>query len=467
MPTEERFVPDRLSSSKAVLYVGCPPLERAEAEQQLSAANVSVVWADNAAYAAAELQRRDLPVLLDLTRGAAALQVARELRAVRSDALIFAVVDTRRPDLTTEAVLAGLADVFARPLGGRRVAHAIDRELGHAGPSKERRMVTDDLYSHSPAMHEVTSLVARAATMRAGVLIRGEGGTGRQVVARAIHAAQPNATGAFVCVDCAACDGDELDVLLFGPATRPSGAGDGSGRGLERVHAGARLHEANGGTLYLQNVAEAPTRVQARLARVLRDREAILADTGLSIGLDVRPMAGVDLGFDGVVQEGRVRDDLFRRLSVIRIDVPSLRSRREDIPALANYFLRDISASLRVPPKTLSRPALSLIAALPWRGNAVELRTMLESVVQSVSGGRGIGLEDVLAHVRLDGGSVVFANGGTLRQARARFEREYIAAVLEQYHGRISEAAKALGIQRTNLYRKLRSLRVSRNYRRN
>ena len=102
-----------------------------------------------------------------------------------------------------------------------------------------------------------------------------------------------------------------------------------------------------------------------------------------------------------------------------------------------------------------------MIAALPWRGNAVELRMMLEGIVGGLSGGKGIGLEDVLAHVRLDGGSVVFSNGGTLRQARARFEREYIGHVLEQHQGRISEAAKALGIQRTNLYRKMRSLRVN------
>jgi two-component system nitrogen regulation response regulator NtrX len=142
--------------------------------------------------------------------------------------------------------------------------------------------------------------------------------------------------------------------------------------------------------------------------------------------------------------------------------MPPLRNRREDIPALANCFLREICRARRVPPKTLSRPALSLIAALPWRGNAVELRTMLDAIVSGLAGGKGIGLDDVLAHVRLDGGSVTFAERGTLRQARARFEREYIGHVLEQHHGRISEAAKVLGIQRTNLYRKLRSLRVDR-----
>jgi two-component system nitrogen regulation response regulator NtrX len=173
-------------------------------------------------------------------------------------------------------------------------------------------------------------------------------------------------------------------------------------------------------------------------------------------------MAGVAPDFDAAVQDGRVREDLFRRLSIIGIDLPPLRSRREDIPALANYFVRQICASLGVPPKILSRPALSLISALPWRGNAVEMRALIESIVVGLQGGRGIGLEDVLAHVKLDGGSVVFSNGGTLKEARARFEREYITAMLEQHHGRISEAAKALGIQRTNLYRKMRSLRVLR-----
>ena len=422
------------------------------------------MWADTPQTALGELRRRDIPVLVDLSGGAAALQAARELRMERAATLIFAVVDSRRPDLTTEAVLAGMADVFARPLSGRRVANAIERELAAAGGTGGLAVdiTTDDLYHHSPAMRDVMPVIARAAAMRAGVIVRGEDGTGRQVVARAIHAARADAgVAAFVCVDCAAHDTEQLDAELFGAAAR-SPNGDAAGRGLERVSRSSRLHDAAGGTLYLQNVAEAPMRVQTRLARILRDREAVLHETGDTIGLDVRPMAGVDPAFDAALQEGRVRDDLFRRLSVIRIDIPPLRSRREDIPALANYFVREICAVHRVPPKTLSRPALSLIAALPWRGNAVELRALLESVVTGLAGGRGIGLEDVLAHVRLDGGAVVFATGGTLRQARARFEREYIAAVLEQHRGRISEAAKALGIQRTNLYRKMRSLKVTR-----
>ena len=449
---------------KSVLYLGCPSEERADTERLLAAADVSVVWAENAAYALSELQQRDMPVLLDVSRDAQTLQLARDIRTARASTLIFAVVDERRPDLTTEAVLAGMFDVFPRPPCGRRVAAAIEREQAYESrkTGQTAEITSHALYSHSPLMREVTALIARAATKRAGVIVRGEEATGRQVAARAIHDAQISSSapkGAFVCVDCAAHDADELDTELFGAAARVS-TRDQRLRGLERVTRTSRIYEALDGTLYLQHVTEATARVQARLSRVLRDREAVLVETGETIGVDIRPMAGVEPGFESAVQEGRVREELGRRLSAICIDMPPLRNRREDIPALANYLLRDICASIRVPPKTLSRPALALISALPWRGNVRELRALLETVVTGLASGRGIGLEDVLAHVRLGGGSVVLESGGTLRQARARFEHDYIASMLVAHRGRISDTAKALGIQRTNLYRKMRALRV-------
>jgi two-component system nitrogen regulation response regulator NtrX len=197
--------------------------------------------------------------------------------------------------------------------------------------------------------------------------------------------------------------------------------------------------------------------VQARLARLLRDREAVVVESGDTVGFDVRPIASVHSGFDHAM-EGSVRDDLFRRISVIHIEMPALRNRREDIPVLANCFLREVCASERLSPKTLSRPALALLSALPWRGNATELRVLLEGIARALPDSKHLGIEDLLTHVNLDGGSVVFSSGGTLRQARARFERDYVAAALERHRGRISETARALGIQRTNLYRKMRTL---------
>lgn len=448
-------------------------------EKLLASSHVSVVWAGDLGSALGQLRRQQMPVLLDLSRGAAALQIARELRTQRPGVLLFAVADEGRPDLTTEAVITGVADVFPRPPSVRHLTTAIERQISARSrqSSCSEEVLGPVLYSLSPSMREVASLVSRATSTRAGVIIRGEGGTGRQVVARAIHTAQPGAA-AFVSVDCAAYDEDQLESALFGNAARtysapttdddrPEGPGgneasDPGTCALEYVSRDSRLHEARGGTLYLKHVTEAPTRVQVRLWRALRDREVVLVETRKTIALDVRPMAGVDPGIDHAVEEGCIREALFNRLSVIRIEMPPLRNRRDDIPALVNYFLREICFAQSVQPKTLSRPALSLIAALPWRGNGIELRSMLESIVVGLSDATQIGLEDVLAHVRLDAGPVVFTNGGTLRQARALFEREYIASVLDQHHGRISRAAKALGIQRTNLYRKMRSLRVVR-----
>jgi two-component system nitrogen regulation response regulator NtrX len=272
--------------------------------------------------------------------------------------------------------------------------------------------------------------------------------------------AQP-APGKFVSLDFASIDAEAIERQLFGTA---AGSMNGDGApDLEHVGAIALLRAAHGGTLYLQNIGEAPARVQARLARVLRDREAVDTETGETLAIDVRPVAGVDPSIDDMVREGRVRDDLIRRLSTVRIDVPALRNRREDIPALANFFVREICAERRIAPRALSRSALLLIGALPWHGNAIELRALLGYVVGAQGSDASIDLEDLLAHVRLDRGpAVVGSGGGTLRQARARFEREYIASILEQHHGCISEAAKALGIQRTNLYRKMRALRVTR-----
>jgi two-component system nitrogen regulation response regulator NtrX len=282
------------------------------------------------------------------------------------------------------------------------------------------------------------------------------------MAARSLHNAQTT-SGAFVRLDCADFTGHEFERALFG-TTSPTVKD--AGRFPERLRRSSALAKANGGTLYLHNVAEMPTRVQARLSRALRDGEVHQVDTDETVTLDVRPVAAVDFAVDDTVQDGRIRHDLLRRLSATRIDMPSLRQRREDIAPLANFFVRQACATVGVPPKTFSRPALALLVALPWRGNATELRTMLEGVVSGLTVGRGIGLDDVLRHVSLDGGITVSASGRTLKDARAQFEREYIAAVLARHRGRIGDAAKTLGLQRTNLYRKIRTLNLDRSRRR-
>lgn len=449
----------RLRKVSTIVFLDCPIEQRAAFDRAMAAAGVKVVWADSAAAVMADGRLRELPVLIGFSRGAGALKWIAELRTHNVPGPLFAVIDVDRPDLATEAVLAGVADVLMPDVTGPRLAAAIARERREP-VSEGAASVTGlhDFYRHSYAMREACEAMSRVPAARSSVLIRGEAGTGRELAARALHAATTSArAGAFVSVDCAAFEPQQLDTELFGVSARAEEDGLPA-RGLERISTAGRLYSAIGGTLYLENVADASTRVQRRLARVLRDREVVV--DGTPVSLDVRCMTGVDHSIATAIQDGRLDENLYRRLSATRVDLPALRNRREDIPALANRFLRDACAARKVPVKALSRSALALFAALPWRGNATELRELVELIVSRSTRG-GIGVEEVLVHVRLDTGTVTVQEGGTLRQARTRFEHEYIAGVLRQHRGRITQAAKTLGIQRTNLYRKMRTLKVA------
>jgi DNA-binding NtrC family response regulator len=278
-------------------------------------------------------------------------------------------------------------------------------------------------------------------------------------VARAIHAgAFPQTGRSFVVVDCASESVSDLEERLFGVVDRGPG-GPGAVREV-RVSRQSALASAHGGTLLLRNLVEAPARVQAKLARVLRDGEAV-GDRRSVIELQVRPMAVMDQTFEAALSDGRLRRDLFGRLAHDRIDVPPLRRRREDLPSLAAYFLRGEAAAQQAGAKSFSRAALRLLMALPWHGNAAELRELIATLVRSVPR-QVIQIDDLLEHASLDGIAARIDTGVTLRDAKARFERECISAVLVRHHGRVAEAAKALGIQRTNLYRKVRQLNVAR-----
>jgi DNA-binding NtrC family response regulator len=308
-------------------------------------------------------------------------------------------------------------------------------------------------------MRSVAELVRAAAEIRGGVLVSGETGTGRELVARAIHrSSERGEDSPLVIVDCADAP-QALEQRLFGlTADRKQSEGKST---IDRVGRAGAVVQASGGTLLLLNLVDAPARVQARLARLLRDREAQLAEKRAIVEIDVRPIAVVEPQIDTAVTDGRLRRDLYERLAQTFIDVPPLRRRREDIPALAVHFVRSICVAQGLPPKTFSRSALSLLTALPWHGNARELQQLIGTLVRSVRR-QVIQLDDLLDQASLDGLAARVDPGLTLREAKARFERDCISAMLLRHHGRVGEAAKALGIQRTNLYRKVRQLNVSR-----
>ena len=290
-----------------------------------------------------------------------------------------------------------------------------------------------------------------AAADASCVLLESETGLDTIEIAREIHS-QSRRPGTFLAVDCAAAEPGVIERELFGEPPRRA-LGD-----LEAVSPRSALATTRRGTLYLGDVAELSAAAQARLARVVRDGEVRIA--GEAARLDLCLIAATAGDLESEVGEGRVRRDLARHMSRTRIVVPGLRRRAEDIPRMIEVLIAEYCEAAGTPHKSLTQAATTLLAAMPWRGNLVELRHAVGRLVAS-AGGDQIQLEDVLAHVRFDGALSPRAGAGTLRSARQQFERDYIALVLQHHRGRVGDAARALGIQRTNLYRKARQLGIS------
>ncbi len=308
-----------------------------------------------------------------------------------------------------------------------------------------------ELVGESPTIMRVKELVRRATTIDGGVLITGEAGVAVESIAANLHARSRHATGAYVMVDCDASEPAQLDQLLFG-----SVAGHAP-LDLEAVSGDSRVAPARGGTLFLRYVSELSAAAQARLARIARDGEVRV--DGVPVATAWRLIASAPPTIDADVRAHRFRGDLFRRLSAVRIDVPSLRERPEDVPAIAVCLLDGLCASRELPTATLTQAALSLVSSLTWPGNVAELRDALERVVDA-NGDRVIQIEHVLPALHLHRAAAPFAPAASLREARLRFEREYISAVLQHHGWRMADAAQTLGIQRPNLYRKARQLGI-------
>jgi DNA-binding NtrC family response regulator len=308
-----------------------------------------------------------------------------------------------------------------------------------------------ELVGRSPAIARVQELIRRGATVDGGTLLTAEAGTGVEDVARELHQRGRVPSAPYVVVSCDAGDPASVDRILFGQVT-----GEGP-TDLESVSADSAIAAARGGTLYLHSVTELRASAQAQLARIARDGEVRI--DGAPVATAVRLVASAQPGIDADVYAHRFRGDLYRRLSAVRIDLPPLRDRPEDVPALAVRLLQDRCASDGCAPRTFTQAALALFGALSWPGNLAELRTAVDRIV---AGGvdEVIQIEHVLPALQLHRAHAPFVPSGNLREARQRFERDYIASVLQHHEWRMAPAAQALGIQRPNLYRKARQLGI-------
>jgi len=370
-----------------------------------------------------------LVVVLDLAHPEA-LKFLRAPAVQRAGIPIICIADRRKPDASSEALRLGIADLVARPVREEELTAAITnaREFSQgAGSSKPEpapgiELPAGSVFGASPAIREVLALVRRIAPSRCNVLVLGERGTGRESVARAVHAQSPHRDKPFVKVEC----GPDL--------------------------AGAIGEEAPpGSTFYLEEIGGLSADAQRQLVEIIRRRAESSAD--------LRLIGSAAPRVDDWIGRGDLRADLVEALGVVRIQLPPLRQRTEDIPLLATHFLKEACRRNGIPPKTFSRSALTLLAALPWPGNMAELRALTERLAVIITRGVLL-LEDVLANVRLEGAEALGGPSGTLREARERFERDYVAAVLQHHRGRMGDAARALGIERTNLYRKIKQLNI-------
>lgn len=393
----------------------------------------ALLVAETAAAAHARLADGEVDLIVVDLAAADGLKFLRRHAASREPAPIIGLADPRRSEASAEALRLGVVDIVSRPVRAEDVAAAAANATELARLARAAEPVTGGcaqaagILAVSPAMRGALDIVPRVATSRCGVLIAGERGTGRETIARAIHAQGPRRDRPFVRIACADGRPAELERLLEG-----------------RLPAGC--------TVYLDGLEGLLPGAQAELEAALLQEQRTDHDAPRVIASALPANADTAL-------PGAVRRQLLERLAVVRIDLPPLRARTADIPLLAMHFLKEACGRSGRPAQTFSGSALTLLAALPWHGNAVELRSLAERLAVLVPGGV-VMLEHVLAHVRLDGAEAAGRPRESLRAARERFERDYIVAALRQHRGRMAEAAAELGIERTNLYRKIRHLNI-------
>ncbi len=302
----------------------------------------------------------------------------------------------------------------------------------------------------SAAAERARAAFTQALTESGPILIAADAGLDADAVARAIHDRSRGDT-LFLSFDCGARDPSAVERELFGSRPRGNGQAD-----VDHVSPSSAMWRARTGTLYLKNIVELSAAAQRRLARVVRDRE--VGAGGRRVAIRGRVIAQAPASIGAEVREGHFRPDLFRRLSRVSISIPMLRDRPADIPELAARITSELTGG---PGPTFTQAALTVLAAPRWTGNLDEMRRVLANVLRAVSNG-AVRQEDVLAHLPIDSAFPRVAPEVSLRDARRRFEREYIASVLERHQWRMSDAARTLGIERANLYRKTRQLGIAR-----
>ena len=364
-------------------------------------------------------------------------------------------------ETAVRATKLGAYDFVEKPLSLEKTLLVVARTLEHARLEHEHRELRErvergqELVGRSAVMEELRQQVAIAAPTTGRVLIHGENGSGKELVARAIHARSTRAEGPFVEVNCAAIPEELIESELFG---HERGAFTGA---VARRR--GKFELADGGTLFLDEIGDMSLKTQAKVLRVLEEQAFERVGGKDTIRVDVRVLAASNQNLPERIAAGAFREDLYYRLNVIPIEVPPLRQRKEDLPLLVEHFIRLFSAENGKRPKTVSVEALAYFLSYDWPGNVRELRNMVERLV-IMSPRDIIGPEDLPPPLRPRDAEAPTEDGQrerTLKEARETFERAFILSELRANEWNMTRTAEKLGIERSHLYRKLKAYGIT------
>ncbi|MGD2083354.1 MAG: sigma 54-interacting transcriptional regulator [Chromatiales bacterium] len=388
--------------------------------------------------------------------------VISDLRMEGMDGMtLFDIIHERDPTLPViiltahgtipDAVAATHRGVFGyltKPFDSRELLERVDSalEINPAGPAAGAGEAPEHdwragIVSRSGVMSELMQSARRVASSEASVLIQSESGTGKELLARAIHRASPRHAAPFVAVNASAIPEQLLESELFGHVKGSFTGATGNRKGL--------FQAADGGTLFLDEIGDMPLSLQAKLLRVLQDKEVRPVGASKAEPVDVRILSATHQNLERATEEGRFREDLYYRLNVVLLELPPLRERREDIPLLANHFLRELRGADTGPARSFAPEAMELLVAAPWPGNVRQLRNIVEHVCVLATGPIIPPSLVQKALRRKPDDLLPFA------EARERFERDYLVRLLQITEGNVSQAARLAGRNRTEFYKLL------------
>jgi len=394
------------------------------------------------------------------------LEILEAIKRAHPDMPVIMISGHGTIETAVGALKRGAYDFIEKPFKADRLLLLVQRAMESAELKRENRAlkarsnIEDEMIGRSAAMNTVRGLVEKAAPMGSRVMIMGPPGSGKEVVARQLHRMSRRADGPFAVINAATMAPERMEAELFGVEAAASADG------MPRV---GLFEQAHGGTLFLDEVADMPLETQAKILRVLVDQTFERVGGRNRVQVDVRVVSASARDLHAEIAAGRFREDLFHRLSVVPIRVPRLADRREDIPELTSHFIQRISTANGVPPRQISNEAMAVMQAYDWPGNVRQLRNVCERllILANDDAESAIGADMLPAEVggagpatlRADGGEVIMAL--PLREAREAFERDYLLAQVARFGNNISRTATFIGMERSALHRKLKSLGIT------